>query len=136
MKSTNYFDTFIEAAADCPVEKAEIPVEKNGKKTVAVLQFEMIFENPYQYTSEEVIFTAYAVKNEIPDKDLINERQNFFSKGQACLRSSLLTKRYGWGVHSNSKGKVALFAIESEEYQKFMNDKTLSHTKAMRSKRK
>ncbi|WP_228408674.1 DUF6157 family protein [Chryseobacterium sp. JV274] len=56
--------------------------------------------------------------------------------GQACLRSSPLVKRYGFGIHHNKDKKVALFPIESKEYQDFLNDTSVTKTKAMRSKRK
>ncbi|WP_262888194.1 DUF6157 family protein [Chryseobacterium gallinarum] len=55
---------------------------------------------------------------------------------RACLRSSPLAKRYGFGFHHNSEGKVALFPVESKEYQQFLNDNSVKKTKAMRSKRK
>jgi hypothetical protein len=136
MHSTNYYDTFIEVAEDCPVSKAEIPPQKGEKKTVANLQYEMISSHPFTYTSDDVIFQVFAAKNNIAEKDFNNERLKFFSKGQACLRSSPLTKRYGWGVHSNADGKVAIYAIESDEYKKLVSDKNIAHTKGMRSKRK
>ncbi len=134
MKSTNYFNTFIEVAADCPAKTAQVPPV--GKKpTVANIQFEMITENPYKHTSDDVIFSVHAFKNNIEPKKQEKERQEFFSKGQACMRCSPLAKRYGWGVHSNDKGKIAIYAVESAEYKKFCSDSKLAHTKAMRSKK-
>lgn len=134
MKSTNYFITFIQVADDCPVISGEIPPEKSNK-TVANMQFEMILSNPYKYTSDDVIFHVFAQKNGIPKSELTGEREKFFSKGQACLRCSPLTKRYGWGVHNNAEGKIAIYPIDSIEYKKFKNDENLKHVKAMRSKR-
>jgi len=134
MKTTNYINTFIEVADDCPVNEAEIPPEK-AEKTVATLQFDMVYERPYQYTSDDVIFHAYAQKNKLRKDELAQEREKFFSKGQACMRASPLTKRYGWGVHNNEEGKIAIYPIESEEYQKLKTDTSLAHTKGMKSKR-
>jgi hypothetical protein len=37
--TTNYQNTFIEVAADCPVGKAEIPPIKGTTPTVANIQF-------------------------------------------------------------------------------------------------
>ncbi|HRF38890.1 MAG TPA: DUF6157 family protein, partial [Saprospiraceae bacterium] len=85
MHSTNYFNTFIEIAEDCPVAAAEIPPLKGDNKSVANLQFEMILEHPYGYTSDDVVFGVYALKNGI-DSGLEDARAAFFSKGQACLR--------------------------------------------------
>ncbi len=134
MKSTNYYNTFIEVAEDCPVDKAKIPLLRGDKKTIARMQYEMIFEHPYHFTFDDVIFRTHTVRKNIPQSQ--EEWKKFFSKGQACLRSSPLGKRYGWGVHSNSKGKIALFAVKSDEYQKLAADKNLNHTQAMRSTRR
>lgn len=135
MHSTNYFNTFIQIAEDCPVSVAEIPPVKGDNKTIANLQFEMMAHNPYKHSSDEIIFNVFAIKNNISKSDLKTEREKFFSKGQACLRSSPLAKRYGWGFHHDENGKVALFAVDSKEYQKLTEDKALKQTKAMRSKK-
>jgi hypothetical protein len=123
-------------AEDCPAKIAEVPPQRGQNKTAAVIQFELISSNPYQYTSDDILFRVYAVKNNISAEDLADARAAFFAKGQPCLRSSPLTKRYGWGVHSDSQGRIALYAVESDEYRKLAGDDTLVHLKAMRSKRK
>ncbi|BAP31362.1 uncharacterized protein CHSO_2325 [Chryseobacterium sp. StRB126] len=133
--TTNCINTFIEVAEDCPVSQAQIPPEKK-EKTLANLQYEKISKNPYQYTSDDIIFECYAFKKDISENEKQEERDQFFSKGQACLRSSPLAKRYGFGFHHNKEGKVALYPRESEEYQKLLNDPNITKTKAMRSKRK
>lgn len=135
MHTTNYFNAFIEVAEDCPATIAEIPPQK-GEKTATNIAFEMVKDNPYKHTSDEVLFHIYALKNGIAAKDMDAERKLFFSKGQPCFRASPLGKRYGWGVHSNSEGKIAIYAVESDEYKRLVADKTLEKTKAMRSKRK
>jgi hypothetical protein len=133
MHTTNYYNTFIEIAEDCPISAAEVPPQKGEEKTVANLQFDMIMANPYKYTSDEILVTIYAQRNGIDS--LSQAHDTFFSKGQACLRSSPLGKRYGWGIHYNSEGKVALYPAESPEYQQYKADAALKHTKAMRSKK-
>lgn len=135
MKSTNYYDTLIEVAEDCPVEAAEVPPLRGKNKTAARIQYEMISENPYTYTSDDVIFHVHVKKNNISQKKKADEREKFFSKGRPCMRSSALGKRYGWGVHSNAEGKIAIFPVESDEYGRLANDKNLKHLKAMRSRR-
>lgn len=136
MHTTNYINTFIEVAEDCPLSKAEIPPEKNSEKSIAKLQYEMIVSYPYKYTSDDVIFKIYAIRNNIKEEEVYTEREKFFSKGQPCFRSSPLPKRYGWGIHSDDQGKIALYAVESEEYKKLSRDINLKQIKAMRSKRK
>lgn len=134
MHTTNYLNTFIEVADDCPTQSAEIPPQKKEDKTVATMQFDMIMAHPYRYTSDDVIFHVFATKNNRTD-NLERERELFFSKGQPCFRSSPLTKRYGWGLHNNAEGKIAIYPVESVEYQQFVKDEGLKKVKAMRSKR-
>ena len=136
MHSTNYFNTFIEIAEDCPTLSGEVPPLRGNKKSVANLQYEMVAENPYKFTSDEVLFEVFAIRKDIPESEREAARKEFFSKGQACFRASPLTKRYGWGVHSNEEGKIALYGAETEAYEQFVRDESLAKTRAMRSKRK
>lgn len=131
--TTNYKNTFIEMAEDCPVIKGEIPPMKNNEKTAVNIQFEMISKNPYKYTSDDVLFQVFVEKNNIPEAELKQAREQFFSKGQACFRASPLTKRYGWGIHNNNEEKVALYACQTKEYKKLCDDKNLKVVRAMRS---
>lgn len=132
--STNYFDAFIEVSEDCTATKGEMPPQKNEEKSVATLQFEMLFEKPYVYTSDEVLFACFASKNGISQNEWDSEYENFFSKGQPCFRASPLTKRYGWGVHANAEGKIAIYGVETEEYKTFAQASKKTW-KAMRNKK-
>ena len=132
--TTNYYNAFIEVAEDCPVSRAEIPPRKSVA-TVAEIQYEMISKNPYKFTSDEVIFQTYFIRNNLSESEKNEERQKFFSKGQACMRSSALAKRYGFGIHHNEDGKIALFPLESEEYKGFTTLESIKKVKAMRSKK-
>ncbi len=132
--STNYTNTFIEVATDCPVDHGEVPPEKKNK-SVAHYQFELISGAPYKYTSDDIFFLIYALRNEVAESDYSAERVRFFSKGHPCFRASPLCKRYGWGVHSNEKGRVAIFPVNSAAYQKRCEDASLTKVKAMRNKR-
>jgi hypothetical protein len=135
MTSTNYFNTLIEIAEDCPVANGEIPPVRGTKKSVANLQFEMLHQHPYEFSSDDVLFSVFATRKGIPDEELAEQRAIFFSKGQPCFRASPLTKRYGWGIHSNEAGKIAMVDVESEVYQNLAADESIIKTKAMRSKR-
>jgi len=132
--TTNYTDTFIAVAEDCPVAAAEIPVAK-AAPTIASLHHDLIAAAPYALTSDEVIFETHAIRSGIPDDERDAAWQAFFSKGQPCLRSSPLGKRYGWGTHHDSRGRVALVAVGTEEYARLAADAALAQTRAMRSRR-
>lgn len=135
MKDMNYYNTFIQVSEDYPVSEAVIPKAKGESKTIPVIQYEMLSNHPYRYTQEDVLFEVFAERNQISENDRVFAREKFFSKGQPCLRTSSLGKRYGWGIHHDAQGKVAIYAVESEEYAKLMNDKGIAQVKAMRSKR-
>lgn len=132
--STNYFNTLIEAAADTKVVKGTIPPSKSNK-TVAERQYELIASAPYQYTSDDIIFQVYAERRDLTPDEYPEARAVFFSRGQACLRASPLTKTYGYGIHSNSEGRIALYGMETAIYQKFVADDNTAKVKAMRSTR-
>ncbi|WP_341904065.1 DUF6157 family protein [Fluviicola taffensis] len=133
--TTNYADTFIAIADDCPFGNCQVPPMKGDTKTVANRQFEMLSENPYKYTSDEVLFQVFAARKDLVESEYEEARVQFFSKGQACFRASPLTKRYGWGVHFDKQGKMALYSSESAEYKRFIEDESLKIVKAMKSSR-
>ncbi|MFB2581362.1 DUF6157 family protein [Herbiconiux sp. P15] len=134
MTTTNYVNTFIAVAPDCRVAVAEAPPAA-AKPTVAALQFELIAENPYGMTSDDILFSVHATRNSVADADLDAERERFFSKGQPCLRASVLGKRYGWGTHHDSEGRVALYGVGTAEYARLAADTDLTQKAAMRSSR-
>ena len=68
MHTTNCFDTFIQVAEDCPARTGEEPPPRAGNPTVAGLQYRMIAEAPYKYTSDDVIFATSAHGRELGAK--------------------------------------------------------------------
>ena len=132
--STNYHNAFIEIAEDCPADSGEIPPVKKTVKTIAAIQYELLHNNPYKFTSDDILFQCYLIKNEIQEKKSEKLREEFFSRGQPCFRASPLTKRYGWGIHYNGEGKMALYGCETAEYKAFSKDTTVKKLQAMRYK--
>lgn len=135
MHTTNYYNAFISIAEDCPETEGQAPPQKEGDPSIATLQFEMLKNAPYVHTSDDVLFSVHAARKGVAEDKMEGERAAFFSKGQACLRASPLTKRWGWGVHSDAEGRVAIYAAGSPEYKKLTEDPALKQWKAMRSKR-
>ncbi len=134
--STNYQDTFITVANDCPVAMAEEPPLKGGQHTVASLQFALLRDRPYHFTSDELLFRVYAERHEVIRTEYKEAKERFFAKGQACMRASPLPKRYGWGVHSDAKGRIALYGLGTREYQQLLDNTEVKKVMAMRSARK
>lgn len=135
MGSTNYSGTFIQVADDCPVDAAEPPPVGGKAPTVAALQYALISEHPYELTSDDVLFEVHATRQSIPAAARPAAREEFFAKDQACLRSSPLGKRYGWGIHHDAESRVALVPLGSDEYLTLAADPAVKQLKAMRSKR-
>ncbi|MBK5648620.1 MAG: hypothetical protein I4N51_17315 [Acinetobacter sp.] len=133
--TTNYANTLIEIAEDSPVSASVIPVVKNDKKTIANYQYEKLSKHPLKYTSDELLFEIFVERNDISPSELEEEKQKFFSKGQACLRTSPLAKKNGFGIFHNEDSKVRLIPAESEEYQQLLKDDAVKKVKAMKSKR-
>lgn len=131
--TTNYSDTFIVIAEDCPATIGETPPTKAEAKSVAKIQYDLVSKNPYKYTSDDVLFQVYADRNDLSKREFKEAREKFFSKGQPCFRASPLTKRYGWGVHSDKDGRIAIYGCETAAYKTFSKDKNLKIVKAMRS---
>lgn len=133
LHTTNYINTFIEVADDSTIAQGAIPPIKGEKRTVANIQFDIISKSPYQFTSDDVLFQVYARRNDLTVPEYEEARIKFFSKGQPCFRASPLAKKYGWGIHNNEEGKIALYGIDTQTYEKLVNDKGLKKVKAMRS---
>jgi len=133
--TTNYFDTFIEVAEDTKADCGAKPPVKE-KRTIAEMQYELIVKNPYKYTSDDLLFKIFADRNDLTITEYKQAREEFFSKGRACLRASPLTKTYGFGIHFDKNGKVALYGMDTKQYQNFLNDIQIKKVKAMRSTKK
>ncbi|HWV57668.1 MAG TPA: DUF6157 family protein [Longimicrobiales bacterium] len=134
MHTTNYTNTFIACADDCPVETGCAPPEKEPP-TIAWLQYEIIRNNPYRFTSDDVVFLVHLARSGLDPSDSGALRAEFFSKGHACLRSSPLAKRYGWGIYHDADSRVAIYPRGSAEYERLSQDPTLKQAKAMKNAR-
>lgn len=126
MKSTILCSSFISVAEDCPVVVAQAPPARTPK-SIPQIEFEMLIDSPYEFTSDEVLFASNGASKGV-------SLQEWLSKKQPDFRLSPLTQRYGWGVHTNAEGRVAIYAIESHEYRLLSQDPSLTQQTAYRSK--
>ena len=136
--SNNYYETFIRVAPDSSATEGTVPKERGGKKPLGLIQYELISENPYGLTQEDVLWKGHVRHKGLTGEDASPEaREAFFAKDQACMRASALPKRYGWGLHFDKEGKVKLYGVETEEYARLSNpsESGLKVKDAMRSKR-
>ncbi|MEK3782397.1 DUF6157 family protein [Paenibacillus sp. FSL K6-1566] len=138
----NYYDTFITVAPDCPAENGTKPPDKKSGKTKPGIEFELLENHPYVYTQEELLFEVHIRHKNIPEAELAERREQireaFFRKPQPCLRASMLPKKYGWGLHFNAKGQIAIVPVESPDYHRFVEGANgkVKLLAAMRNKKK
>lgn len=141
MGTTNYTNTFIAVAEDSlhPDGRAEptgiTPPHGENGQTIAELQFELLQARPYAYTSDELLFEVHSRRKGLSDEERDAAWDEFFAKDQACLRSSPLAKRYGWGFHFDERGRVGLVPVGSTEYERLAADTGLAQKQALRSSR-
>ncbi len=133
MHTTNYANTLITVAPDTKAVAATVP--PTGKASIAELQFVMMHGHDYELTSDDVIFGVFADRKGVATEERAAARDQLFSKGQACLRTSPLAKSYGWGIHSDADGRVALVPMGSSKYDALMNDDATVKRAAMRASR-
>jgi len=133
----SYLNTFIKVADDCPVEKSQIPVAKMGQQPAHLIQYDLLVNSPYTYDHRELIYEVFIRHKEIDCRQTDPEtiKKALFSKGQPCLRASALMKRYGFGAHYNEVGKIALYPVESPEYQSFLTAPSIQVIPAMRNQK-
>jgi hypothetical protein len=137
--SMNPVDQFIEIAPDCPTDKSIVPQDQGDKRSIAGIEYDLLSSKPYVYTLAELKFATHVLHKQIPLAELQAHQQQlrdeYFAKPYACMRASPLTKKYGWGAHYDRDGKIAIYAVESKEYQRFVKDSSIKKYSAMRSKR-
>lgn len=134
-------NTFVLVAPDCPLSTAVVPTSRGPIATVAMIQYELLTTRPYLLTLEDLIFATHARRNGLSDAEarLRSDeiRASLFAKPHPCMRASLLPKTFGWGVHHDGEGRMALFGVESAAYRRFASGAVegVEIVAAMRSKR-
>ncbi|KIL34564.1 hypothetical protein SD71_19050 [Cohnella kolymensis] len=137
----SYVDTFITVSPDCPVTGAVIPSDKKERKSKPFIEYDLLSENPYAYTGDDLIYEVYLRHKSISEDERSSRgtqiRDELFQKPHPCMRASMLPKKYGWGVHYNSEVKIAIYGVDSAEYLNFIEDSggQIKLLAAMRNKR-
>jgi hypothetical protein len=116
-------NTFVLIAPDSTATAGTVPPPKGEKPTVAVLQHQLLTAQPYALTLEDLIFEIHVRRMGLSPQEAKTKakeiRKELFAKPHACMRASPLTKQYGWGVHHDGEGRMALYGVESAEYRRF-----------------
>jgi hypothetical protein len=134
-------NTFVLIAPDSRAAAATAPPPRGTAPTVASIQHELLTARPYSLTLEDLIFATHARRSGLSEAEAkLREaeiRAELFAKPHPCMRASPLPKTYGWGVHHDSDGRIALYGVETEEYRRFASGAVegIEIVAAMRSKR-
>lgn len=121
-------NTFIIISEDCPTVGGRVPPHEDGRPSEARLQYELLSQHPYEYDIEALNFTVHCLRY---GKDPVRaSKAEFLSRPQPCLRTSPLTQTYGWGVHYDWAGRIALYPANSIAYQRLMRDPALMLVRA------
>jgi hypothetical protein len=100
-------EELIEVSEDSPVKFSVEPPDNSPNKTIARVSYEVLIENPYKYTEREFYYEVHVVRRNM--SHLKHDKYN--------IKRLLLVKDYGWGIHRNEHGKIALVAMESPRYK-------------------
>lgn len=133
-------DTFVLVAPDCPASAAIVPRARASGPTVAALQHELLTARPYALTLEDLMLAVHVRREGLTPAAAAARaaeiRAQLLGKPYPCMRASPLPKTYGWGVHHDGEGRIALYGVESEEYARFAaGGPGLRLVTAMRNKR-
>jgi hypothetical protein len=131
--ATGYTNTFITIAPDCPTAESVPPA---NPASIAGLEYALLMESPYGLTGDELIFAVYLRHKKIDRRTNLDVvKAAVFSKPHPCLRASMLPKRYGWGVHYDERGRIALYGAETNEYRRFTACERLKIIPAIRNRK-
>ena len=137
---TKVANTFVQIADDSPSRAGSVPPRTGGRDTIASIQYALLAERPYQYTLDDLIYEVHVRHRDVRISDQAQAaelRAELLSRGHPCMRASPLTKKYGWGVHYDAQGRIAIYPVESDEYRSFSaaDDGQTKVFKAVRSAR-
>jgi hypothetical protein len=86
--STNYIDTFIAVAPDTTTMTGTPPKE-GATPTAAARAFALISRAPYRHTSDDVLFTVYAERNDIASAKRAGARKPRLCRGAQHRRRAV-----------------------------------------------
>lgn len=132
---------FIQVAEDCPAEQGLVPPQR-AKPSLAQCQHELLLRYPYRFNSHELVVAMRLLQEGVPEacwgEAMAPRMHEIFAKPQPCLRVSPLAKQYGWGLHLDAEGRVAMVGRETEAYRGWVEagqQGQLRLTRAMRTGR-
>ena len=91
---------------------------------IVMIEYEELSNNPYKYTYEEL---KHRVHIERRGKKLGELKLDSYR-----LTRSQFLKKWGWGIHIDRNGKLALVGCETSKYKQLLNDTSVDKKRAYR----
>ena len=114
-------EVLILIATKCSMKRGTKPVSNREQPTIAMHQYDVLTEMPYQLDYDEL-------KKEVHE----NRRGKTDLKPDSYdMRRSELCKVWGWGIHQDKNGKLALVGCETKEYRRLVKDLQVQKEKAL-----
>jgi len=114
------------ASSSLPYSKK--PVSKNQKITVTTTLFDVLINHPYQYKQSEVFYEVHITR--------LKKDPNSLKMESYKLQRSELCSLWGWGIHGDSKGRLALIPVESKKYVELVTNGSVKKKNAQVKKNK
>jgi hypothetical protein len=121
-RSMKVANTFVLIADDSPAQIASVPPRAGGKDTIASIQHALLSADPHRYTLDDLIYEVHIRHRNIDVSDAAQAREiraELLDRAHPCMRASPLPKKYGWGVHYDGQGRIAIYPVQSSEYRAF-----------------
>lgn len=112
----SYTNAFITLAPDCPITAGQV---RRQAMSIAGLEHASLLGFPYRYTAPDLIFEVQRRHKSVRDVELPAFRAWLLAKPQPCMRLSMLPKRWGWGIHFDELGRMAIYGAETSDYRHF-----------------
>lgn len=93
--------------ASTSVKQSTVPISKSGKKTEAILLYEVLINNPYRFKQNELFAEVYF---KIKQKPHLKIETYMMQRSELC-------SLFGWGIHGDEEGRLALVPSESDMYK-------------------
>lgn len=119
-KQNNALVNTLITVASTSEKQSVIPYSKSGKKTEAILLYEVLINNPYQFKQYELFEEVYF---KIKIKPHLKIETYLLQRSELC-------SIFGWGIHGDKEGRLALVPCESEHYTRLFEDFSTTKKKA------
>ena len=120
-------EQLIMVSADSPHKKGTPPVSRKPD-AIVMIEYDELINNPYKYTYEGLKHQVHIVRRKKKAGELKLDSYR--------LTRSQLLKEWGWGIHIDRNGKLALLGCETPKYKQLMKDPSIEKQRAHRINKK